>query len=289
MTDPIEMALSVPEQLFQCFDRPNGYRIEEEWLPRLHRTVGAPWPCAEETTFDEKWAEIKAELGAQGLDLGRYSYGTYSDGDKALARAAWCAVRHLHPAVVVETGVARGVTSRIVLEALDRNGRGRLWSIDLPHPLMPEIHGQTGAAVPESCRARWTYIRGSSRRRLPALLRHVGKVDVFIHDSLHTARNMLFEMDRVWRVLSPGGVMVIDDVYNQAFARFVRVRSVEDSMVCRSFDGRPDAPCPGPECWAFGVVSKMADEVPELRSPPTFASRAAMRHARDTRGGSQHP
>jgi hypothetical protein len=33
---------------------------------------------------------------------------------------------------VVETGVAHGVTSRFILEALSRNGDSHLWSIDLP-------------------------------------------------------------------------------------------------------------------------------------------------------------
>jgi hypothetical protein len=36
---------------------------------------------------------------------------------------------------LVETGVAHGITSRFVLEALQRNGGGRLWSIDVP-PLL---------------------------------------------------------------------------------------------------------------------------------------------------------
>ena len=77
-----------------------------------------------------------------------------------MARAAWCTVLHQRPSVVVETGVARGVTSRVVLEALDRNERGHLWSIDLPHPREKDLHAQIGAAVPSSRRSRWSFVEG---------------------------------------------------------------------------------------------------------------------------------
>jgi hypothetical protein len=49
-----------------------------------------------------------------------------------MARTAWTVVRHLRPERVVETGVARGVTTAVLLQAMERNGYGALWSIDLP-------------------------------------------------------------------------------------------------------------------------------------------------------------
>jgi hypothetical protein len=39
---------------------------------------------------------------------------------------------HLRPDTVVETGVAHGVTSRVIREGLERNRSGHLWSVDLP-------------------------------------------------------------------------------------------------------------------------------------------------------------
>jgi hypothetical protein len=157
--------------------------------------------------------------------LGRQTYGEYSDAEVSMVRAAWCTTLHQRPSVVVETGVARGVTSRIVLEALNPNERGHLWSIDLPHPFEKDLHGQIGAAVPSSHRTRWSYVEGSSRRRLPALLRSLAQVDLFIHDSLHTARNTRFEMEQTLHVLAYGGIMIVDDISShQAFANFARVR-----------------------------------------------------------------
>ena len=78
------------------------------------------------------------------------TYGEYSDAEISLSRAVWSIVLHQRPSVVVETGVAHGVTSRIVLEALNRNDRGHLSSIDLPHLFDKNLHVQTGAAIPHS-------------------------------------------------------------------------------------------------------------------------------------------
>jgi hypothetical protein len=245
-TEPIETLLYVPEQVGRRFDRPVAYDVEEDWGLPFHRMLGLPWPCPELDSVRRLWGEIGADLTARGLSFGRYTYGQYSDADAALGAATWCAVRHLRPAKVLETGVARGATSRVILEALSSNGDGHLWSVDLPHLFAPELHGETAAAVPDGRHDRWTYVRGSSRRRLPQLLSRMGQIDMFVHDSLHTARNMSFEMKTVWPALRGGGIMLVDDVYNQAFRDFVREADRQDSMVCRSADGT----------WMFGVIRK---------------------------------
>jgi predicted O-methyltransferase YrrM len=44
-------------------------------------------------------------------------------------------------------------------------------------------------------------------------------VGLFVHDSLHTRRNMRREFDAVWPSLTPGGLLLADDVErNGAFA-----------------------------------------------------------------------
>jgi len=234
---PIEAALYIPERISMRHECHASYESDPNWEVRLHRCLGAPWPCPERTKLDVLWRDIASELQTQGLRFGRQTYGEYSDAEISLARAVWCSVLHQRPSVVVETGVARGVTIRIVLEALNRNDRGHLWSIDLPHPFEKNLHAQTGAAVPDSHRRRWSYIEGSSRRRLPALLRSLAQVDLFIHDSLHTARNMRFEMEQTLNALAPGGIMIVDDIStHQAFANFAQDFPSLETIVCPHSD-----------------------------------------------------
>jgi Methyltransferase domain len=235
--NPVETVLFVPEHFSGRHEYRARYDPEPTWEARLHAWLSAPWPCPDRTHLDSLWLEITSELQAQGLRFGRQTYGEYSDGEKSLARAVWCTVLHQRPSVVIETGVARGVTSRTVLAALNRNDRGHLWSIDLPHLFENDLHAQTAAAVPDSYRGRWTYIEGSSRRRLPTLLRTLDQVDLFIHDSLHTARNMRFEMEHALMSLAPGGVMIVDDISpNQAFFDFARDFAALETVVCPHSD-----------------------------------------------------
>ena len=235
--DPIGMSRALPGLIEQRRGLDRHHDVDEAWEVHLHALLGAPWPCPERLLLDELVADIAASLIARGLGYGRGTYGPFSDADASLCRAVWCTVLHTQPEVVIETGVARGVTSRIVLEALGRSGRGHLWSIDLPYALDHRLQAQTGAAVPDACRARWSYLEGSSRQRLPPLVKEVGHVETFIHDSLHTARNTVFELDQVASVMSQGGVMIVDDIrMHDGFAIFARRHPGYRTITCPSAD-----------------------------------------------------
>jgi predicted O-methyltransferase YrrM len=153
-----------------------------------------------------------------GLSAGPFSQGMNADFD--LARCCYVICRALKPSVVLETGVAYGVTTSFVLKALAVNGKGRLWSVDLP-PLGRDADQYVGILVPHAVRDRWHFQRGTSQRLLPRLLPSLDPVDLFIHDSLHTSTNMRTEFETVWPYLRPAGVLLADDVDdNQAFAKF---------------------------------------------------------------------
>jgi hypothetical protein len=238
-TDPVRVGRALPGEIRQRLHREQytPTDVTPDWNERLHELLGAPWPCPEGEPFDELMTDIGELLASEGISFGRASYGWYSDADSSMARAVWCAIRHQSPKIVIETGVAHGVTSRLVLEAMTRNGLGHLWSIDLPFPFDHRLHGETGAAVPPECRDRWSYLEGTSRKRLPPLVRQVGHFGLFIHDSLHTARNTLFEMEQAARALGPGGVMVIDDINaHNGFATFIRRHPEYQSMICPPAD-----------------------------------------------------
>jgi predicted O-methyltransferase YrrM len=206
----------------------------------MHRLGGLVWPCRFEAEFDSLWASVQAEMRERGLPLGRESFGGWDDGDPAFTRAVYCLTRALEPATVVETGVGHGVTTRLILEALERNrSGGRLWSVDLPPLLARGLAAEVAAAVPEHMRVRWTLCPGSSRRVLSRLLGRVRTVGVFVHDSLHTGRNVGFELHRAWQALVPGGAAIIDDVdYNQAFHAFATDTADARALVADHADRR---------------------------------------------------
>jgi predicted O-methyltransferase YrrM len=213
------------------------YDPAEDWEEQVHRLIGAPWPCRQPDDFDQVWQSLLDDLAARHLQVGRGAFGGWDDGDARLVRIAWCLTRHLRPERVLETGVARGLTTRALLEALNRNESGHLWSIDLPPLLEEDLARQTAAAVPERLYDRWTLHRGSSRRVLPQLVGEIGQIDLFIHDSMHTTRNLRFELERVWPALAPGGVALIDDVEkNTATGEFLEAHPQTKSVIWASDD-----------------------------------------------------
>jgi hypothetical protein len=102
-------------------------------------------------------------------------------------------------------------------------------------------HEQIGIAVGNRYPHRWSYISGSSRRRLPGLLAQLGQIDLFVHDSLHSEHNVLFEVNRAWEALRPGGVIVVDDIdANRGFRAFTEAHSGHESLICEAEPLRPD-------------------------------------------------
>jgi len=221
-----------------------------EWLEIVHSCLGAPLPCPE----CEAFAAISSH---RSVAVGPRSAPTHAhDGDPLLALAAFVTAFHLRPRRVVETGVARGVTTAAILAALARLGGGHLWSVDLP-PLSREWAGRVAEAVPFGLRDRWTYLRGTSRRHLPGLISELGELDMFVHDSLHTEANIRMELGLAWRALRPGGVVIADDIQSSpAFVDLSRdaspLRSVgiENRMLVVGEPSKPGA--------AFGLLVKPA-------------------------------
>jgi hypothetical protein len=243
VADPLEIWTTIHDSYVAQREqrRPQcPYESDNNWQQRLHQALGVPYPCDATAEFWDLWPKVISELEAKGIRPGPESFWVWNDGDAGLVRAIWCLLRHLRPKKVVETGVAHGVTSRFILEALERDGDGRLWSIDLP-PLEREWREQVGAAVGDRYSDRWTYVRGSSRRRLPKLLSRLGQIDLFIHDSLHSERNVRFELDRAWAALRPNGALVVDDVdANWGFRSFTEIFSGHQTMICEAEPLHPD-------------------------------------------------
>ena len=150
-------------------------------------------------------------------------------------KLVYLAVRLTRPEAVVETGTYNGTYSTFILLGLRDNGRGRLVSLDLParapiahaidHPL--PAGREPGWIVPDDLRGRFELVTGDARRTLPPVLARLGSIDLFLHDSLHTTRHMLFEYRQAWAHLRPGGLLVSDDPFmTPAFWWFVRGRGV---------------------------------------------------------------
>ncbi len=141
-------------------------------------------------------------------------------------------VRCAKPEIMIETGVAHGVSSWTILNAMHKNGIGKLYSIDLPNldlkSYNPQnIAQQSGWVVPDILRKQWELHLGPSNELLPSLVQKLGKVDIFFHDSDHSYQNMMFEFKEVFPHLKENGLIISDDVHkNESFRDFVQTEQI---------------------------------------------------------------
>ena len=129
----------------------------------------------------------------------------------------------MKPDVIVETGIAYGQSSSYILQALKENNKGILYSID--NIFRPwESLEMIGNAIPQNLRKRWKLVVGSSVVKLEETLKSKKIIDVFLHDSLHTYKNMLFEYNTSWPFIKKNGFLISDDVSeNNAFLDFYSI------------------------------------------------------------------
>ncbi|EQD28176.1 hypothetical protein B1B_18964, partial [mine drainage metagenome] len=114
--------------------------------------------------------------------------------------------------------------------AMKQNGSGRLTSIDTSDNV--PICGKympIGWIVPDELKQNWVVHRGASQDILPAL---TDDVDGFMHDSLHSEENMLFEFGWATAKLKKGGILMSDDIdLNQAWNEFFKKNKVFNPMI----------------------------------------------------------
>jgi predicted O-methyltransferase YrrM len=183
--------------------------LEKRYGPGVQRILGEP-----------ALREIEEEVRRRMREItGRGPIDPAFNADTSFAHCCYLICRLVSPAVVLETGVANGTTSAFLLRAIQMNARGALHSVDFVDTTQRHARQGVGTLVPEELRANWDLSFGASRRLLPGLLKRVGRIDLFIHDSAHTYWNMRREFEAVWPYLPPGGILIADDVQeNPAFA-----------------------------------------------------------------------
>lgn len=169
---------------------------------------------------DEALAEADA---LQIISNDERRYPDFFAAEKQTVRAIYALVRVLRPRIVVETGVADGLTTASILAAMARNECGHLHSFD--------IADDVGAFVTD--RTRWTlHVVDPDGRRPLALLDALPPVDIFLHDSNHSYRWQRAEYEAAWSRLERGGVLLSDDVDSSyAFLDFAGDRGVVPLML----------------------------------------------------------
>lgn len=193
-----------------------GSAANDAWL-KEHSTTSE----AIATRYDPGLWEEAGEFDAQNRGhaeriLARIPHDLGGGGDH---RFLYWLARYLKPQAVLETGVAAGWSSRAFLLALKKNGAGKLYSSDLPYFRLPNPERFVGVLVEPELRQGWSLHVEGDEINLPRILEMVPRIDIFHYDSDKMRSGREFAMSLVREKLSPGGIMVMDDIFNDDWFR----------------------------------------------------------------------
>ncbi|MDA4120471.1 MAG: hypothetical protein OK436_07790, partial [Thaumarchaeota archaeon] len=131
----------------------------------LHRFAIGRMLGLDSKSVDSRFSELKANSRFVDHVASMARLAGRPLGGFARPEDLYLICRTVKPTVVVETGVASGLSSAYILQALEDNASGRLYSIDLPDADTEALLGvvltrlpegrRPGWVVPEWLRARW--------------------------------------------------------------------------------------------------------------------------------------
>ena len=173
--------------------------------------------------------EIRASEFMTKMVRRRDAYGSEGVMGALDCATLYALTRWLRPAVVVESGGFIGMSSAFILKALadEKLTKAKLYSIEWNEEC------EQGALIPDELRPQFIPMRGKvedflKARELPLA------IDMFLHDSSHSYRHMLWEFRQFWPRLRDGGLLVSHDVQmNAAFAEFIAKTYAHDKKTGR--------------------------------------------------------
>lgn len=150
-----------------------------------------------------------------------------------LGKWLYCLIRATNPETLIETGIAHGCSSWVMLNAIKKNNKGTLYSFDLPNMDTNSAYNfgkqspETGWIVPQELRLNWEITIGNTKATLPKTLSSLEEIDFFFHDSDHSYGHMLFEFETVYPFLKKGGILSSDDINkNNSFQEFTKAKGM---------------------------------------------------------------
>ena len=88
-----------------------------------------------------------------------------------------------------------------------------------------------GSVIPEKLRNRWNLILGSSNEKLQEVFNNLDDTDIFIHDSLHSYKNMIFEFECATNNIKRGMIISDDILDNDAFYDFTSREKMKNMII----------------------------------------------------------
>lgn len=190
----------------------------EEFTKRLAGSSNSAYLTVE---FDELSSLIESNM----KDFGKGYPEDFRVGASS-ARSLYFLIRLVKPEYVLETGVANGISTLIIVKALVKNGTGKLYSIDVRDDVGPRLRRAESK--------HWELLvlrRGVLGDNLARLFSEIPNFDIFLHDSNHSYMWQRKEYRLALSHMRAGGLLLSDDINTSwAFHELVK-RSFSQTCV----------------------------------------------------------
>jgi len=144
------------------------------------------------------------------------------------------------PNIILETGVAAGLSSRCILEAIKKNSKGVLYSSDFPYFRLENPEKYIGyLAKDESNKDNWFLdIRGDDIA-LHAIVKKMGNenIDLFHYDSDKSYSGRSNALKSIGSKLSSKTIIIFDDIQNNLHFKDLVEENKEDFHII-GYDGK---------------------------------------------------
>ncbi len=189
--------------------RGNFHGVSANWLAKNSELLFSS--AAEMALHQNSPVALDSKLLSQGelvfkqilAEKSGANYAKNFDCEIGLASFLHAYVIQYKPKVVIETGVANGITTNVIMHALAQVG-GTLHSFDVDPKTENVYHGP----------GDWKFhlLTGEFERDLKRQISEIGDVNLWIHDSNHGYQWQSFEYELARKTLSPGVLLVSDDI-----------------------------------------------------------------------------
>ncbi len=154
---------------------------------------------------DQMFSQIFAEAQAKA------SQCPYRLGGPTNIPLLYTLTEYTQVQLAIETGVAYGWSTLIILLSLRNRSNSKLISVDKPYE---KYHNESwvGVVVPKNLQDKWSLLRMPDRDGLPTALQAFPFIDLAHYDSDKTHQGRLWAYNLIWPSLRQGGILISDDV-----------------------------------------------------------------------------
>lgn len=198
----------------------SGFQCYYDSLNLLSDILSLPGQALEK--YAREFQDLLSELNKRktmNVQTHSESYGV----ELQTAKLLYLMVRITRKKKIFETGVANGISTYFLINALMKNGNGKLFSTDVSPDVAPNLIDKE--------KEYWELfvLKGRAKSQLENFIRKNGPFDIFIHDSDHSYPWQSLEYRLGMDSLEEGGYLLSDDI-DSSFAFIDKFRNLTNRV-----------------------------------------------------------